>query len=345
MALAVIMSVTMLPGAALANGFLPTKVVEGRTYEAKPPSAQTAILLIGYDRTDDGRAEISQMGHISGGQSDFLLLVLLDHEHRQIRRLHIDRDTMADVKVYSFLGHYLGSRELQICLSHAYGNTQEKNNANTVWAVEELLGISDSADGAQIDWYLTMDISGINRLNEALGGVTVPIEDDFSAYDATMVQGTTMRLTGDQAEIYTRYRYKIGEQSNRSRMVRQQAFMSSAGDLLMSRTREDLNYPRRLLNEMGVIFDRSKELDDGFGFTTSDNKETPLAETPANYLMTNETLDRIVGQMNKTIDYELLEVETLPGTHSVGADGFIRFDLEEGAAKAWALNAFYNLLP
>lgn len=337
------LSLVFAPAAALCStGFLPTKMYQGVTYEARPPSEMTTILLIGYDHMDQGDVTVQQTGNINGGQADFLLLILLDHENEQVRRLQIDRDTMTSVKLYGALGNYLGHRKLQICLAHAYGDTQEKNNANTIWAVENLLQIAEEKDGVQIDWYMTMDISGISRLNELLGGVTVPINDDFSHYDETMVQGTTMRLTGKQAEYYCRARYHIGEQSNRSRMVRQRTFMSAAGDLLISRVRKDVNYPRRLLNDMGVIFDTSKALDDGFGFSTSDYKGTPITESSTHYLMTNETLDVIVAQIAKAIDYELVDIETLPGQHTIGSDGYVQYILDDGAAEEWAMNAFYR---
>ncbi len=341
--LALMLSGIAFPACA-AGGFLPTREVNGSVYTVRPPSDLTTVLFIGYDHQDEGMP-VEQKTYAQGGQSDFMLLVVLDHENRQIRQLQLDRDTMTAVKVYGFLGGYIGLSRTHLCLSHAYGDTQEMNNANTLWAVENLLGIGEDAEGVGIDWYMAMDISGIEKLNDALGGVTVPIEDDFSAYDPTMVQGTTMRLTGRQVEYYCRMRYGIGSSTNAERMVRQRRYMDAAADVFKAEVRKDVNFARRVLNEMGVIYDTGKKLDDGFGFSTSDRTGTPITETPAHYLMTSETLDDIVGLIAKVIDYETLPIETLPGEHIQGADGFIQYHLEEGAAETWAMNVFYDPLP
>ncbi len=336
----------MLSSAAFAEpavGFMPTREVDGRIYTARPPADLTAVLLIGYDHYDEGR-EVEQTKYSQGGQSDFLLLLVLDHENREIRQLQLDRDTMTGIKVYGVLGGYLGVRNMQLCLSHAYGDTQEKNNDNAVWAVENLLGIADENDGAGIDWYMAMDISGIAKLNDALGGVTVRIDDDFSAVDETMVQGTTMRLSGKQAEYYCRGRFYIGEQTNSSRMARQRRYLNAAADVFKAEVRRDANYARRLLNEMGVIYATTAELDDGFGFTTSDNAGTPVGEH-GKYVMTNETLDSIVGQIARAIDYDICPIENLSGTHILARDGHIQYHLDEGVAQVWALSVFYDLAP
>lgn len=61
--------------------------------------------------------------------------------------------------------------------------------------------VSDLFAGIPIDYYVTMDLDGISTFNDALGGVTVTLEDDFSQIDPEMVKGTTICLQGKQAEI------------------------------------------------------------------------------------------------------------------------------------------------
>lgn len=53
--------------------------------------------------------------------------------------------------------------------------------------------------GENIDFYLAMSLDGISVLNDLAGGVTVTLEDDFSAADPAMTKGTTLTLQGDQA--------------------------------------------------------------------------------------------------------------------------------------------------
>ena len=168
----------------------------------------TTILLIGYDHYANGQIEEEPSQYHLGGQSDFLLLLVIDHKNQQIHQLQFDRDTMTPIKLVATNGKDAGTRRLQLCLAHAYGRTREENNQNTIWAVEKLLGIEKADDGAEIDYYISMDISGINKLNELVGGVTVTIpNDDLLALDPTLKGGETIKLTGMQAEYFTRTRY------------------------------------------------------------------------------------------------------------------------------------------
>lgn len=345
--LALVMGVTSLAAADSGKSqfsFLPTVEYDGKTYQARSSSDVTTVLLIGYDYQKKGEIVSDQEGFINGGQSDFLLLLVFDHENKQIRQLQFDRDTMTDVIYISRDGKKSYPRRLQLCLSHAYGMTQEENNKNSVWAVENLLGIAGENDGAQVDWYMAMDITGINRLNDLLGGVTVPIEDDFSHYDETMTPGKTMKLTGRQAMIYCRLRYHIGTQDNKNRMRRQRTYMKAAAKLLKEKLADDPGYANELLNGMGLIFDTSKELDDGFGFTSTDHRGTPITDTPTHYLMTNQSMDAIVSMMLNSLDYEICTVENLPGEHTIGYIGqnkAVEFITEKDAGIKWALDALY----
>lgn len=322
--------------------FMPTREHDGVTYEARGTGSLTTVLLIGYDHMDNGALIDERDAFNQGGQSDFMLLLVIDHEKQQIRQLQFDRDTMTDVKFYSKYGANYGTRRMQICLSHAYGDTQELNNSNAIWAAERFLGIEKENDGAQVDMYLSMDISGIGRLNDLLGGVTVPINDDFSYYDPTMKLGTTMKLNGEQAHIYCRQRYYIGDQSNKNRMLRQQVYMDAATQLLRDRLNQDPAFVNELLNDMGIIYDNASSLDENFGFTIADQKGTPITDTPTHYLMTNHSLDAIVALLTRAMDYDILPVESIPGYHQVGISGHMEFIAEEGAGEAWALDALYR---
>lgn len=42
------------------------------------------------------------------------------------------------------------------------------------------------------------------------------------------------------------------------------------------------------------------------------------------------------------MDYEVLDVETLNGVHSLGSDEHIHFDLYENEARNWTLKTFYT---
>ncbi len=82
-----------------------------------------------------------------------------------------------------------------------------------------------------------MSLDGISVLNDLAGGVTVTLEDDFSAADPAMTKGTTLTLQGEQAEIFVRRRMDIGEGTNEARMARQEEYLAQLSAQLESRGR------------------------------------------------------------------------------------------------------------
>ena len=99
-------------------GKLPTMEYQGKTYQMKPNL--TSMLFIGYDKTDDAPT----VGFRQGGQADFLVLSVLDHRNKTVHQLQIDRDTMTNVAVLGMTGNEVGTRVMQICLSHGFGADQ-----------------------------------------------------------------------------------------------------------------------------------------------------------------------------------------------------------------------------
>ena len=301
--LAMALALLMLCGTAMADNFsfLPSRTENGKEYLAHPSSELTTILLIGYDHYANGQIEEEPSQYHLGGQSDFLLLLVIDHKNQQIHQLQFDRDTMTPIKLVA------------------------------------------ADDGAEIDYYISMDISGINKLNELVGGVTVTIpNDDLLALDPTLKGGETIKLTGMQAEYFTRTRYDTAEPTNEARMARQRIYLNSLETLLEEKIRANVNYVNTLLNEMGMIFDRTTTLDSGFGFTTDDATGTAITDTTDHYLMANVSIDNLALLANRVMDYEVLDVETLNGVHSLGSDEHIHFDLYENEALNWTLKTFYT---
>ena len=213
---------------------------------------------------------------------------------------------MTNVAVLGLTGNEIGTRQMQICLAHGFGATQESNCAYTLQAVSNLL------QGMELNLYYEVDIRGIDRFNDALGGVTVPIEDDFSALDPTMVQGTTMKLEGHQAELYVRSRKEIGNGTNESRMRRQQRFMSAASDLMRRRLAEDASFADTMLDALEGVSS------------------------------TNMSRGRIINELNRAYKYDILPVETLTGEYRLGNDGFMEFHADEEAIASWIIRVFYN---
>lgn len=263
----------------------------------------TNLLLIGVDWAEmDSPASSGRYA----GQADFLLLLTFDKKNRTISTLQIDRDTMTDIRVYGPFGEYTGIRETQICLSHAYGATAAENCENTVWAASRLLG------NIPVDGYLALDMSAITALNDALGGVTVTLEEDFSALDPQMVRGATITLQGKQAETFVRGRTGVGDGTNAARMKRQKVFMQKAGDLIAE----------------------GLERDSGFAGT--------LLDALSGHMTMNVTRGWLINKAYESSGYRRTETRTLAGTHALGADGFTEFRADTDALNDLLTASFFE---
>lgn len=263
----------------------------------------TNLLLIGVDWAEMDSPSAS--GRYAG-QADFLLLLTFDKKNRTISTLQIDRDTMTDIRVYGPFGEYTGIRETQICLSHAYGATAAENCENTVWAASRLLG------NIPVDGYLALDMSAITALNDALGGMTVTLEEDFSALDPQMVRGATIALQGKQAETFVRGRTGVGDGTNAARMKRQKAFMQKAGDLIAE----------------------GLERDSGFAGT--------LLDALSGHMTMNVTRGWLINKAYESSGYRRTETRTLAGTHALGADGFTEFRADTDALNDLLTASFFE---
>ena len=273
---------------------------DGHRYVRK--SGLDLVLLIGVDQAEGS----VRRGYRSGGQADFLMLLVVDNKNNTVRTLHIDRDTMTNITVLGVLGQKVGTNFAQICLSHGFGSTEEENSGYTVDAVENLL------EGEKIDFYVTVNADSVPMLNDALGGVTVTLTDDYSMYDPEMTPGKTMTLYGKQAEYFVRSRYSLADGSNAKRMERQKVYMDAVKALLQEKARTDSGFVNETLNKV-------REL-----------------------LHSDAALGRIVNVFCVLPTYEMLPVEYLPGEHVIGADGFVEYRVAEEDAVRWVLSALYR---
>ena len=131
--LALALCVALLTGCALADtvrGDLsnrfeepPTLEKDGHTYQYR--RGLTTILFMGIDTRLDYEAE--RVGFRSGGQSDFLLLLVIDEENETITPIHINRDTMTEITILGVLGDEAGTVVTQLCLSHGFGDGKEQS--------------------------------------------------------------------------------------------------------------------------------------------------------------------------------------------------------------------------
>lgn len=198
-----------------------------------------AYLFIG---TDGGGEFLGE--NLQGDLADFLMLLIIDNTTQKFGFYTIDRNSMVEMEISDETGDFTSFATQQICLSHWYGNSEDMRNQYTVNAVKTLLG------ELEIDNYYTINMADIGRINDAIGGVVVDIDTDMTAVDPDFVEGTSILLTGKQAEEFIRARFALKDDSNASRMARQQQYMENAYALLISQFRENPEYVNDLYDQL-----------------------------------------------------------------------------------------------
>ncbi|MEB3340960.1 LCP family protein [Okeania sp.] len=144
------------------------------------------------------------------GLSDTMLLVRFDPKNQKLTLLSIPRDTRT----------YVEDRGLtKINSANHYGGP-----ATSAKAVSELLG------GVGIDRYVRVNVQGVEKLIDALGGVRVNVPADMKYQDDSQhlyidLKAGEQHLNGDQALQFLRFRYdNLGDIG---RVQRQQLLMRS----------------------------------------------------------------------------------------------------------------------
>jgi len=96
----------------------------------------------------------------------------------------------------------------------------------------------EKMSGVRLDHYLEIDFAGFKDLVDAIGGVTVrldePVKDTHSGLD---LAAGSQRLNGTQSLAFVRTRYGVGDGSDLGRIGNQQKFLTA---LLTEVKRQDL---------------------------------------------------------------------------------------------------------
>jgi len=167
------------------------------------------------------------------------MILSLDQETETGRVLQISRDCMTQVDLYDVSGNYFTSVEAQLATQYAYGNGEK----SSCWAMEKTVG--ELLQDVPIDAYLSLNIDAIGSLNDAVGGVTLTIPEDYTAIDPAFASGAKVTLNGEQAERYVRYRDTNVAGSNNERMERQVQYITALFSALKNAAGEEDSYYER----------------------------------------------------------------------------------------------------
>lgn len=179
-------------------------------------TAIKTYLFMGIDKSGEFAEADPTTG---GGQSDAMFLLVVNPKTEEMSIISINRNTMTMIDLYDVNGMFVRKEERQICLQYAYGDGLRTSCLRSANAVSNLFF------NIPITEYLALSLDGIPILNDAVGGVTVEVLEDISAYGVSLKEGETVTLTGEEAYAYTRSRDTDEFDSATRRLERQNQYI------------------------------------------------------------------------------------------------------------------------
>jgi LCP family protein required for cell wall assembly len=116
----------------------------------------------------------------------------------------------------------MGAFTGQLALQYAYADGQEKSCSLVIGQVADIL-----KNEVPINGYVAMNLSCIGTVNDAVGGVTVEMDDDYTLYNAKFKKGATVHLQGEEAQEFVQGRDIMVSGSAYSRIGRQKRYLKA----------------------------------------------------------------------------------------------------------------------
>lgn len=281
------------------DGQLVTKTITRNGIDYFPRQDITVVLVIGVDQYG---AVAPSGSYNNKGAADMVALMIFDEQNKSYSVMGINRDTMVDMPVLGIGGKVAGTQNAQLALSHTQGTGMEDSCENVRKTVSDLLY------GLNIDYYISMNMDAISALNDAVGGVTVTVTEDFSHVDPTITMGE-ITLRGQQAINYVRTRKEVGDQLNISRMKRQE------------------DYIKGFLQAL-----RAKADDATFALSTYDQISP--------YIVTDMSTTIFSNMLQRYTEYEFGRSISLQGTN-IMTEKYYEFHLDDEKLDELILELFY----
>ena len=296
-----ILASTVLQSPTITQDQTGRKTIVRDGVEYFPRQDITVMMVLGIDQY--GKVEHSNY-YRNSGSADSVMLLVFDEATKECTVLYLNRDTMLTMDVLGVRGEYAGTFYGQLALAHTYGGGQEDSCVNVKNTLMNYL------HGMTIDYYVAMRMDAIPILNDAVGGVTVNVTDDFSKVNSTNTMGE-LTLKGDQVIDYVRTRKNVGDQKNVTRMARQREYVDGFLKALRVKEHEDVNFAVNLYEQL------------------------------APYIVTDCSVETLSKLLSHYMDYELLGAVTPEGENRI-EDGHYAFYTDEEKLDAMVVDLFYR---
>lgn len=156
-----------------------------------------SILLLGTDTGELGRTE--------KGRTDTMILATVNPQTKQTNMLSIARDSRVTIA--------------------GYGQKRKINSAYALGGIPMTINTVQSFLNVPVDYYVMMNMKGLEQLVDAVGGVTVDNDLDFT-YEGHHFEKGPVTLDGETALKFSRMRYD-DPRGDFGRQLRQQAIIQA----------------------------------------------------------------------------------------------------------------------
>ncbi len=199
-----------------ALGDRPEKVVD------EGPQEPLNVLVMGSDSRD---CEGCNLDDLPGGDaSDTTILLHLSADRQRAYGVSIPRDSIVDRPDCGDKDQIPGGTEVLWNVAYTVGD-----QACTIRQFEELTGVF-------VDHYVVVNFGGFKNMVNAIDGVSVCIPEDISDPEHGInIEAGNRVLRDAEALNYVRARYTLGDGSDIGRIKRQQAFIASMVNKLVSK--------------------------------------------------------------------------------------------------------------
>lgn len=264
------------------------------------------FLVMGIDKkstspqTDSG---------ISNSQADAIYLVVMNPHTKKVDLIAVNRDTIAAVDVYSQPGAYANTIQTQIALQYTYGDGKAKSAQLMEKAVSKLFY------QLPIHGYVAISMDAIPTINDTIGGVEVQCLQDLTEADPLLKQGETLKLEGQSAFLYVKYKDVNASHGSSDRLERQTQYIQAFVGQAKSAFKADVAMPLTLFKKLSPYMVTDIKADE----------VTYLVSTAAAYTFSGE-VHNLAG-----------ETKTEEGNEA--------FYVDDNALYQLVIDLFYNEVP
>ncbi|MEU6593545.1 LCP family protein [Streptomyces sp. NPDC046881] len=182
------------------------------------------ILVLGSDSRAGANAAL-HTGTASGARSDTALVIHIPQGRTRAVAVSIPRDTLVTRPECITAGGSTLPAARRVMFNSVYAVAGPACVVKTVEAMS----------GVRMDHYIEIDFAGFKKVVDAIGGVTVTVDQDIhDPYSGLDLTTGTHRLDGTRSLQFVRTRHGIGDGSDLGRIGLQQQFLVA----LMSRIKE-----------------------------------------------------------------------------------------------------------